>query len=59
MQASVDIQAESASVERLYNFISEKDTAWKLTAAVFKESFKQIIFASSGFLEVKIFLNLK
>ena len=51
---------ESAPVElQFITLFHRKSSPEVLTAAIFKESFKEIIFASSEFLENKISLNLE
>ena len=51
---------ESAPVElQFITLFHRKSSAEVLTAAIFKENFKEIIFASSEFLEKKISLNLE
>ena len=51
---------ENASVElQFITLFHRKSSPEVLNAAIFKESFKEIIFASSEFLEKKISLNLE
>ena len=51
---------ESAPVElQFITLFHRKSSPEVLNAAIFKESFKEIIFASSEFLEKKISLNLE